>query len=116
MKKYKDDLAAKDITLKEATVLAIISKAKAKGLSASDFHHDIRIRSHAPKNSSDSQISSSTVNDIDLVVTEIYEDYEKTLRKNNSLDFDDLLLFGVKLFTENPTSVKWCRHVLVDEL
>ncbi|KAF9065598.1 P-loop containing nucleoside triphosphate hydrolase protein [Rhodocollybia butyracea] len=115
LKKYKDDLAAKDITLKEATVLAIISKAKAKGLSASDFHHDIRIRSHAPKNSSDSQISSSTVNDIDLVVAEIYEDYEKTLRKNNSLDFDDLLLFGVKLFTENPTSVKWCRHVLVDE-
>ncbi|KAJ7929059.1 P-loop containing nucleoside triphosphate hydrolase protein [Mycena leptocephala] len=37
------------------------------------------------------------------------------LRRSNSLDFDDLLLFGVKLFTEHPPATSWCRHVLVDE-
>ncbi|KIK63032.1 hypothetical protein GYMLUDRAFT_41333 [Collybiopsis luxurians FD-317 M1] len=115
LKKYKDDLAAKDMTLKEGTVLAIISKAKAKGLSASDFCQQVRARTHGPKASNEPFASTSTVNDIDLIVAEIYEIYEKTLRKNNSLDFDDLLLFGVKLFTENQDAVKWCQHVLVDE-
>ncbi|KAJ3820348.1 P-loop containing nucleoside triphosphate hydrolase protein [Lentinula raphanica] len=115
LKKYKDDLAAKDITLKEGTVLALISKAKAKGHSASSFLRDVSTRCHGPKDSHGSSISSSAVNDIDLVVAEIYDLYEQNLRKNNSLDFDDLLLFGVKLFTSNPDAVSWCKHVLVDE-
>ncbi|KAJ4477215.1 P-loop containing nucleoside triphosphate hydrolase protein [Lentinula aciculospora] len=115
LKKYKDDLAAKDITLKEGTVLALISKAKAKGLSASDFLHEVQTRSHGTRDSNGLFTSSTTVNDIDLVVAEIYDNYEKTLRKNNGLDFDDLLLFGVKLFVVNPDAVKWCQHVLVDE-
>ncbi|KAE9400182.1 UvrD-helicase-domain-containing protein [Gymnopus androsaceus JB14] len=115
LKKYRHDLDAKDITLKEGTVLSLISKAKAKGLSATQFLRDIQAKSHGPKGSKEPFTSSSTVNDIDLVVAEIYEAYEKTLRKNNSLDFDDLLLFGVKLFTENHDAVKWCKHVLVDE-
>ncbi|KAJ3808888.1 P-loop containing nucleoside triphosphate hydrolase protein [Lentinula aff. lateritia] len=115
LKKYKDDLAAKDISLKEGTVLALISKAKAKGLSSRDFLREVQARNHGPKDSNELLTSSTTVNDIDFVVAEIYDAYEKTLRKNNSLDFDDLLLFGVKLFTTNLDSVKWCQHVLVDE-
>ncbi|KAJ3997410.1 P-loop containing nucleoside triphosphate hydrolase protein [Lentinula boryana] len=115
LKKYKDDLAAKDITLKEGTVLALISKAKAKGLSSRSYLREVQTRVHGPKNSDRLFPSSSTINDIDLVVAEIYDIYEKTLRKNNSLDFDDLLLFGVKLFTSNPDAVQWCQHVLVDE-
>ncbi|KAJ3796874.1 P-loop containing nucleoside triphosphate hydrolase protein [Lentinula aff. detonsa] len=115
LKKYKDDLAAKDITLKEGTVLALISKAKAKGLSSRTFLREVQSRVHGPNNSDRTFPSSSTINDIDLVVAEIYDIYEKTLRKNNSLDFDDLLLFGVKLFTSNSDAVQWCQHVLVDE-
>ncbi|KAJ3885161.1 P-loop containing nucleoside triphosphate hydrolase protein [Lentinula edodes] len=115
LKKYKDDLAAKDISLKEGTVLALISKAKARGLSSKDFLREVQARNHGPKDSNGLLTSSTTVNDIDFVVAEIYDAYEKTLRKNNSLDFDDLLLFGVKLFTTNLDSVKWCQHVLVDE-
>lgn len=116
LKRYQNDLAAKDITLKEGTVLSLISKAKAKGLSATAFLRDIQAKSHGPRSSKEPLASSSVINDIDLVVGEIYEAYEKTLRKNNSLDFDDLLVFGVKLFTENHDAVKWCQHVLVDEL
>jgi DNA helicase II / ATP-dependent DNA helicase PcrA len=43
--------------------------------------------------------------------------YQLALRKSNSLDFDDLLVYGVKLFEWNDGQlVKWCKHVLVDEL
>ncbi|KAF5391670.1 hypothetical protein D9757_002375 [Collybiopsis confluens] len=115
LKTHKDDLAAKNMTVKESNVLAIISKAKAKGLSANDFARKMRSQSHRPKDSSDIFASTSLVSGVDLIVAEIYKVYEKTLRKNNSLDFDDLLLFGVKLFTENQDAVKWCKHVLVDE-
>ncbi|GAW01673.1 atp-depentend dna [Lentinula edodes] len=111
LKIYKDDLAAKDISLKEGTVLALISKAKARGLSSRDFLREVQARNHGPKDSNGLLTSSTIVNDIDFVVAEIYDAYEKTLRKNNSLDFDDLLLFGVKLFTTNLDSVKWCQHV-----
>ncbi|KAJ4500772.1 P-loop containing nucleoside triphosphate hydrolase protein [Lentinula lateritia] len=111
LKKYKDDLAAKDISLKEGTVLALISRAKARGLSSKDFLREVQAKNHGPKDSNGLLTSSTTVNDIDFVVAEIYDAYEKTLRKNNSLDFDDLLLFGVKLFTTNLDSVKWCQHV-----
>lgn len=116
LKKYQNDLAAKDIILKESTVLSLISKAKAKGLSATTFLRDIQAKSYGPRSTKEPSASSSVINDIDLVVGEIYEAYEKTLRQNNSLDFDDLLVFGVKLFTENHDAVRWCEHVLVDEL
>jgi DNA helicase-2/ATP-dependent DNA helicase PcrA len=49
-------------------------------------------------------------------VSDIYENYEKALKRSNSLDFDDLLLFGVKLFRNHPKAVDWCSHVLIDEL
>lgn len=54
--------------------------------------------------------------DIDRIVAEVYCGYDAYLRKSNSLDFDDLLVFGVKLFKDNSHAVKWCKHVFVDEL
>ena len=33
-------------------------------------------------------------------IGKIYEEYQSTLKKNNSLDFDDLLLLPIKLFKE----------------
>jgi DNA helicase II / ATP-dependent DNA helicase PcrA len=53
---------------------------------------------------------------IDYVVAHLYGRYQQTLAENNSLDFDDLLLYGVQLFGENPKVSEWCKHVLVDEL
>ncbi|MCD8209449.1 MAG: UvrD-helicase domain-containing protein [Coprobacillus sp.] len=50
---------------------------------------------------------------------EIYEEYEAYKRKTFSLDFNDLLLFAIKVLTENPTiREKWqnrFRFILVDE-
>lgn len=113
LKHYRDYLAARDITLKDATVLSAISRAKAKGLSADDFLADIRLKSK-PKPSSSDFVSPQ--NEIDRIIGEVYQKYERSLRQSNSLDFDDLLLFGLMLFKEHSRSVKWCRHVLVDEL
>ncbi len=53
------------------------------------------------------------------IAKRVYEQYEKTLRASNAVDFDDLLLWSVRLFEENPDiREKYARrfeHVLVDE-
>lgn len=49
----------------------------------------------------------------------VYPIYEKTLRANNALDFDDLLLYTLKMFDSNPRILEkyqtWFKYVLVDE-
>ncbi len=53
------------------------------------------------------------------VVAKVYPLYQETLRKNNALDFDDLLNFTVTLFKKFPDVLKYYNqkllHVLVDE-
>lgn len=46
---------------------------------------------------------------------QLYGEYELALRESNSLDFDDLLVFGLKLFRSHPGVLEHCRHILVDE-
>ena len=52
-------------------------------------------------------------------LADVYEYYEKELRKNNALDFDDLLLVAVKLLQSNATVLdkysKRFRYVMIDE-
>ncbi|EGO24167.1 hypothetical protein SERLADRAFT_369399 [Serpula lacrymans var. lacrymans S7.9] len=98
--------------LKEGTVLSLISRAKAKGQDADKFS-----QSNVQKvGDTKSKSGKTTQGDgIHSVVALIYEQYERMLRLNNSLDFDDLLVYGVKLFSGYRDSAQWCRHVLVDE-
>ncbi|EKM83172.1 hypothetical protein AGABI1DRAFT_104902 [Agaricus bisporus var. burnettii JB137-S8] len=105
-KPYKAELAQTDNTLKESTILDKISKAKAKGFDAAAMREAC--------NAARSLIPSIT-DQINSIVSDIYENYEKALNRSNSLDFDDLLLFGVKLFRNHPKAVDWCSHVLIDE-
>ncbi len=53
------------------------------------------------------------------VLVKIYERYERLLRENNAVDFDDLLLWAVQLMREQPAvRERYARrfeHVLVDE-
>lgn len=46
---------------------------------------------------------------------QLYAEYEAALREANSLDFDDLLVFGLRLFRTAPRVISHCRHILVDE-
>ena len=53
------------------------------------------------------------------IVSEVYVLYQDALRLNNSLDFDDLLLFAVRLLNENPDVCQFYQnkfeYILVDE-
>lgn len=53
------------------------------------------------------------------IAKRVYEQYEKILRSSNAVDFDDLLLWTVRLFEENPEVRekygKRFEYVLVDE-
>jgi DNA helicase-2/ATP-dependent DNA helicase PcrA len=52
-------------------------------------------------------------------IASIYELYQKKLKQNNALDFDDIILFTIKLFLNNPTVLEYYqkkfRYILVDE-
>lgn len=52
-------------------------------------------------------------------ISKIYSEYQKELKKANSLDFDDLIMLVVRLFRKNPEILekyqeKW-KYILVDE-
>ncbi|KAH0585176.1 hypothetical protein H2248_008432 [Termitomyces sp. 'cryptogamus'] len=115
LKKHKDYLEERRIVLTENGAQSIISKAKAKGQTPNEVLRKAgvtRIRSvNAPPDSND----APRHNQLEYVVGITYEEYELTLRRNNSLDFDDLLLYGVKLFRGFKQTVSWCKYVLVDE-
>jgi len=53
------------------------------------------------------------------VVHRVYRIYQELLQENHALDFDDLLLFALRLFTEHPAVLRRYqeryRHILVDE-
>ena len=59
------------------------------------------------------------VSEYEKVVLEVYRRYSKTLQRNNSLDFDDLLVLPLKLFQEHKEVLEKYqnrfRYVLIDE-
>ena len=81
-------------------MIATISDAKNKLLFASDFRKQAR-------------------DFYQQKVADVYEYYERELRKNNALDFDDLLLVAVKLLQSNEAVLdkysKRFRYVMIDE-
>ena len=81
-------------------MIAAISDAKNKLLFASDFRKQAR-------------------DFYQQKVADVYEYYERELRKNNALDFDDLLLVAVKLLQSNAAVLdkysKRFRYVMIDE-
>lgn len=52
-------------------------------------------------------------------IAQVYEEYEKQLRANNALDFDDLLVKAVQLFQTQPDVLEYYqerfRYIMVDE-
>ncbi len=56
---------------------------------------------------------------LEKTVVEVYSAYQKALRVNEALDFDDLLLYPLELFDKHPKILakyqkKW-KYILVDE-
>ncbi|RXE58121.1 DNA helicase PcrA [Acetivibrio mesophilus] len=52
-------------------------------------------------------------------VARVYELYQKKLKQNNALDFDDIIMLTIKLFVDNPNVLDYYqrkfRYILVDE-
>ncbi|KDQ15802.1 hypothetical protein BOTBODRAFT_31276 [Botryobasidium botryosum FD-172 SS1] len=95
----------KDMKVEPRDVMTAISKAKAKGLDA------VALAAEAETGTGE----KGAGDEFKRVVAMIFKDYSAELRRTNSLDFDDLLVYGVKLFTAAPDVLRDCRHILVDE-
>ena len=52
-------------------------------------------------------------------IAEVYEEYQKRLKENNAIDFDDIINFTIKIFLDNPDVLEYYsgkfKYVLVDE-
>ena len=58
-------------------------------------------------------------NDYDEMVLDVYRRYEERLKRNNSVDFDDLLMLPIVLFRKYPSVLKeyqeQYKYILIDE-
>lgn len=115
---YRAYLISQDIVFTEGAASSSISRAKAKGLSAKAFFQEMEQKERYRKvyDASESSNSEPEPKSLARIVAEIYIGYEQVLKDNNALDFNDLLIYGVKLFREHCEMALWCKHILVDEL
>ncbi len=67
-------------------------------------------------------VAYSLINSTDhrkKVIADVYELYQKKLRKNNALDFDDIVFSAVRVLSENPDILEAQRerfkYIMVDE-
>lgn len=88
-------------TYKEASFLAAISKAKDQMITPEEY------------------LVNAGGDMVQKKIAEVYKEYQTQLRKNNALDFDDLLCMTVQLFQTNPEVLESYqnrfRYIMVDE-
>ena len=100
MKRIIKENQIDDDRVKPQLVLGMISKVKNRLGTAEDF-------------------STQASNYFERQVAELFTAYEKRLKENNALDFDDLLLFTAKLFREHPDVLEYYqerwRYINIDE-
>ena len=103
MKQIFKDLEVNQKVLKERGVLGVISSAKNEMISPEEFLL-------SAKADGDSRLQR---------IGELYMEYQKRLKKNNALDFDDLLVKTVELFQAKQEVLEYyqdCfRYIMVDE-
>ncbi len=97
-------LKSKDLDprqFREKSVLAVISAAKDELIGPEEFMRNAEGSWHERK------------------VAELYEEYQKQLKKNNALDFDDLIFKTIDLFRSFPQILDYYqerfRYIHVDE-
>ncbi|EPX73897.1 ATP-dependent DNA helicase [Schizosaccharomyces octosporus yFS286] len=107
--KKADNEIASGIRGQELTpenVLTRISKMKSSGLLAKSNSPELILLPGMDAPSPELQSYQST---------ELYKLYQTTLRKNNLMDFDDLLLHFILLLREYPMCIANIKHILIDE-
>lgn len=101
VKECMKELNINDKNFPPRAVQSVISNAKDDMLSAEDFEN---------RYASDFRMST---------IAKIYTLYQRKLKSNNALDFDDIINYTVKIFKENPEILEQYRakfkYILVDE-
>lgn len=101
VKKAMQELNISDKDYKPAAVLSVISKQKEKGIDAETF---LKNAGFLPR---------------EKTYGRIYKYYESTLKKNNAMDFDDMIWRTVQIMQDNPDVLQEYRerfrYVMVDE-
>lgn len=100
----KDILKRKNLDpkqYKDRTILSVITNAKDNLISPDDMYQ------------------SSGGNYNTMKTAEIYREYQEQLKKNNAVDFDDIIGLTVKLFNEDKEVLRYYqerfRYIMVDE-
>ena len=101
MKEILKKLAIDTKTFKERYFLSAISNAKNELVSPLAYHQ--AVGSDYNKNR----------------IAKVYEEYQNTLKRNNAMDFDDLIMQAVELFKGHPDILdqyqERFRYIMVDE-
>lgn len=88
-------------TMKERTLMNVISSAKDELVSPESFAHD----------AGSDYVSQQ--------YARVYAEYQKRLKANNALDFDDIIFKTVELFESHPEALSYYqrrfRYIMVDE-
>ncbi len=104
-------------------VLSLIKKIlKDKGYNIKEISPSyIRNRISFIKNEmlSEIEIEKFFNTDVEKIAYEVYKEYQLRIKKNNSVDFDDLLVLPVKLFQSNSEVLEHYqnrfKYILIDE-
>ncbi|KZV90870.1 UvrD/REP type DNA helicase [Exidia glandulosa HHB12029] len=108
IKTHADYLQSYDFEVTDRQVASLISKAKSKGLSPEQVAVvGVKDTLRPP--------AGEPPNPHHVALSMLYSEYQAALKANKSLDFDDLLAYGVKLLDAVPRIAEFCEHVLVDE-
>lgn len=120
----RDRAYTRDFTIFDTGEQTTLVKDVLRQLNYSDKQYNPRaILSHISRAKNESISPETYQNTADgyfeRVVAEVYALYQEALRMNNSLDFDDLLLFTVELLNENLEVRQFYQnkfeYILVDE-
>jgi DNA helicase-2/ATP-dependent DNA helicase PcrA len=111
LKNKKGELEAMGLpsNLKVEQVMSEISRAKAKDMSPEKYMAYIKKLSASRNDLNKNGRTEST--EVRRAAAEIYVDYQEYLRSNNAVDFDDLLVYGVRLFRDSPDVISNAKHV-----
>ena len=103
--------------------LTVIKKImKEQGIDSNKYNYRA-IRSSISDNKNEmvsvKEFEKFVYTDYDKVVYEVYDEYEKSLKRSNAIDFDDLLLLPIKLFNEHKEVLEkyqeQYKYVFIDE-
>ena len=101
VKKCLKELQIDDKQFSEKSVQAEISNSKNEMLEPDQY----RVRTHGDFRKEK--------------IANVYELYQKRLKENNAIDFDDIINFTIKIFNENPEILNYYssrfKYILVDE-